>query len=236
MSEKQLPLEQQQMLYKLLSIVDKNGRVNKDLPKYSHLSQCWSCTGSIGSHGYAQIGINGQTNLAHRISYRLHNGFPDLKTDQIVLHSCDNKLCVNPEHLSLGTNSQNAIECYERVRGTKAAEPSKNMSACLNCKTYHKKCTGGYPCDFCTTNGLTDCAREERNKSKSDFKPGQHAGENNVKAKLTEANVRDLLTRKQVRGDVVKWANEFGVGRNAIMDILKGKTWSNIYKELKPTL
>ena len=236
MSEKQLTL-QQQMLHKFLSIVDKNGRINKDLPKYSHLSQCWHHTRAAASHGYGQITINRQAWLTHRLSYHVHNGFPDLKSDQIVLHACDNKMCVNPDHLTLGTHKENAIECQERIKGGPAPPPQNNFNRCLHCKTeHHQKCEGGFPCTYCIKMGYTDCAPVERKPQKRDFKPGQHAGENNVKAKLTEANVRDLLTRKQVRGDVVAWANEFGVGRGAIGDILKGKTWSNIYKELNPTL
>jgi hypothetical protein len=49
---------------------------------------------------------------AHRLSYEIHYGkIPD---GMLVLHSCDNKLCVNPSHLSCGDHSQNIKEAWER--------------------------------------------------------------------------------------------------------------------------
>ena len=50
---------------------------------------------------------------AHRISWYLHNRSP-IPKDLYVLHDCDNPLCVNPNHLSLGTHGQNIIDAVTR--------------------------------------------------------------------------------------------------------------------------
>ena len=67
---------------------------------------CWVHSGSFGSHGYPQAtGHNGQSGPAHRLSWILHNG--DIGEGLFVCHRCNNKLCVRPDHLYLGTHKQN---------------------------------------------------------------------------------------------------------------------------------
>jgi len=50
-----------------------------------------------------------------RLSFELHKGA--IPPGAFVLHSCDNRMCVNPDHLSLGDHKQNMREVKERLRG-----------------------------------------------------------------------------------------------------------------------
>lgn len=236
MSGKQLNFVEQRYHDLFYSKIDKNGRINTDLPTYKHLTQCWAHNASASSSGYGQIMIDGKTWNLHRLSYVIHNGFPTLTYLQQILHACDNKECCNPEHLSLGTNSDNVIQCNERIKQVEARVPLKNMYPCLSCKLNHIKCEGGYPCVYCKTNGITDCKKPDRDEHPGDLTSEQTSGENNVKAKLTEKIVRDILTRKRGHGDIKKWATEFSIDRNSIMNVLSGRTWKHIYLEInKPT-
>jgi hypothetical protein len=55
--------------------------------------------------------------LAHRFSYEMHVGpIPD---GMMVLHSCDNSRCVNPAHLSIGTQTENMLDMHKRNRHPK---------------------------------------------------------------------------------------------------------------------
>jgi len=79
---------------------------------------CWLWTGATNSRGRGSVGIPGsrQTITAHRLAYLLFRGpIPD---GLHVLHSCDMPLCVNPDHLFLGTHQDNMDDC--RAKGRKA--------------------------------------------------------------------------------------------------------------------
>ena len=97
------------------------------------LTGCWNGTGTKNAKGYGVIGglINGkryapsgQLMLAHRVSWILH--FGDIPAGEgahgtIVMHMCDNPACVNPEHLRLGTQSENVLDMDRKGRRTTRA-------------------------------------------------------------------------------------------------------------------
>lgn len=75
------------------------------------IAGCWLWTGAV-SGGYGSVKINRRTFKASRISYSMYNGF--LYGDEQVLHKCDVKLCVNPEHLYMGSHSDNMKDACNR--------------------------------------------------------------------------------------------------------------------------
>ncbi len=79
------------------------------------LLDCWLWTGHVGSrNGYGYAGIN---ELAHRLAWRYTYGaIPD---GMFVLHKCDNRLCVNPGHLFLGTHEDNMRDMLRKDRSTR---------------------------------------------------------------------------------------------------------------------
>jgi len=75
---------------------------------------CWKWKGAKRGGSKNQYG-NYRGRLAHRVSYELFfcTKIPDGK---IVLHICDNPICVNPQHLKVGTLSENAVDMYNKGR------------------------------------------------------------------------------------------------------------------------
>ena len=69
------------------------------------MSGCWLWNAAHGSHGYGHFGINGKVLSAHRVSFELYRS--RIPEGLFVLHRCDVKSCVNPDHLFLGTQIQN---------------------------------------------------------------------------------------------------------------------------------
>lgn len=83
---------------------------------------CWTWVGRLSQTGYGfiQQGGKGSTNVyAHRLSYRMHKG--EIPDGMVVMHLCDNPSCVNPNHLQLGSQSQNILDAF--AKGRKHAVP-----------------------------------------------------------------------------------------------------------------
>ncbi len=76
---------------------------------------CWNWQRAIGSHGYGQISADGVQKLAHRYSYERTKG--PIPKGLYICHSCDNRRCVNPDHLWPGTCKQNHQDALQKGRG-----------------------------------------------------------------------------------------------------------------------
>ena len=74
---------------------------------------CWLWTGAIGASGYGNFSIDDATVGAHRVAFRLANGREPVG---LLLHSCDNRRCVRPEHLREGTQAENLQDAVARGR------------------------------------------------------------------------------------------------------------------------
>lgn len=80
---------------------------------------CWDWTGKKNVDGYGSFKVTYHGRVmyvpAHRVSYYVHNlRMPE--DHQVILHSCNRPPCVNPAHLSLGTQKENMEQCVREGR------------------------------------------------------------------------------------------------------------------------
>jgi len=77
-------------------------------------SGCWLWAGSSVKNGYGQVRVNYKLYLSHRISHELFKG--EIPDGMNVLHTCDVRCCVNPDHLFLGTQKDNVQDMIAKGR------------------------------------------------------------------------------------------------------------------------
>jgi|MDSZ01.2.fsa_nt_gb hypothetical protein len=142
-------------------------------------SDCWEWAGPKNHYGYGVLstgGRNGKSVLAHRYSWELHNGplpIGDGYHGTVVRHKCDNRSCVNPEHLEIGSQKDNVADMDKR--GRRVSNPRSGpehhnggKTHCINGHEFNDKNTYTHPktghryCKVCKSDKAKAARRKER--------------------------------------------------------------------------
>lgn len=77
-------------------------------------SGCWEWNGHLDPDGYGVVSRDCRPYRAHRLSYEVHIG--PIPEGRVICHTCDNRKCINPDHLFHGTSRDNTYDALAKDR------------------------------------------------------------------------------------------------------------------------
>lgn len=188
--------------------------LNRFFSKINKTDSCWIWISATSHNGYGVFWLNGGNIRAHRLSYKIHNG--DIPEYIHVLHRCDNRICVNPDHLFLGTHSDNMKDMVIKKRHYRQSIthcPSnhpyskentrlsnRGSRLCLECdKIKHRELRVkfnnrfSYICKSCSTEFTSYTKNRKFCSTKCSYSPGAKSNNSSLKKcrKIFENDKRD---------------------------------------------
>jgi len=152
----------------LIEISDKDLLRFISKVKFFAPGECWEWGASCTSNGYGQFRIspgNDGMYLAHRFSFEITKG--TIPNGMHICHSCDNRKCINPDHLWLGTQSDNQKEASIKKRFF-----NQRKDACPNGHKYDEQNTRITKGNW---RSCRKCDMLRMRKKREEESPSQHA-------------------------------------------------------------
>lgn len=200
---------------------------------------CLEWLGTCNPNGYGYFGRHYYT---HRVAWELANGpIPDGKS---VLHHCDNRLCVNVDHLFLGTQADNMRDMDDK--GRRSAPPrlkgEQNPKARLTAEQVleirSEKYAGWKQSDIARHFGITQVQagrilnRESwahlESEQDASRESGPAKGERVGGSKLTEQDVIAIRSDLYSQWTLVAIAERFGISKGQVWRILRREAWTHV--------
>lgn len=121
--------------------MNKKKAIERLTRKSIRAGSCIEWTGSTYKDGYGVLHVDLKRWAAHRLSYTVHIG--EITRGMLVCHTCDNPKCINPDHLFLGTDKENAMDKVMKHRqscGEKVPQAKLTANDVIFIRNDNRKC------------------------------------------------------------------------------------------------
>ena len=195
------------------------------------VSGCWVWTACRSATGYGKIGNMGRTMAAHRVSYELY--VSPVGDGMCVLHKCDNRPCVNPQHLFVGTKADNTQDMIQKGRAAHPRgddAPSAKLDSSQVLRIRERCMCGESYVVLAREYGISKrsvCSIARGDVWKHLLLPSS-SKPSDRRIKLTHEQVSDIR-RRYASGEMGKtMAEELGVSRTTISRVARGRGWKHL--------
>lgn len=206
---------------------------------------CWEWTGAM-AYGYGRIGVAPGVSPApaHRVSWELHHG--PLAPGAVVCHRCDNRRCVRPDHLFIGSQADNMRDMHAKGRHAYGERDGTAKLTEAEAREIIRRYRLGE-----TQQGLAVAFRVRKSTvcrvvrgirwahlrdERTDLPPAQghgprlRSGSGNGRAKLTEDEAREALRLNREEGiKAYSLAKRFGVTESTMQALVGGRSWRHLH-------
>lgn len=206
-------------------------------PKVIKHDGCWQWTGARHPFGYGMLRQenSGQKITASRASWLIH--FGDIPPGMYVCHKCDNPECTNPEHLFLGTATDNARDKENKGRGLRKFDQqtcnaiytlislgASKRSVARAFQTYRNSIETAMQYGVM----LPPVDKKPKKERKPKSPPPIGIGAKNGRAKLTDADVIQIRALRAQGLSNPEIAAKFAVGSSMVSHICNRRCWTHI--------
>lgn len=214
--------------------VDKNGPIVTP-----ELGPCWLWTGSKRAHGHGHFIVPGVGTSAHQFSYFIHKG--PIPKGLLVTHACDVGACVNPAHLSCGTQKDNMSDAAKRGRTSRGESHPFSIFTEDQVKEIRELYTNGMRVweimnQFkVSRSAISHIVHQDRWKhvQSDDAVEKRGSGEAHYAARFTASQAIEIYTSYHVGGEsLTNLSKRFNVPPSTIQSIKNGGSWSHITSPL----
>ena len=191
------------------------------------MTPCIEWTGQKKPNGYGYVDLYESGDGSRRRVYA-HRAAIDAPPGSIVRHLCHNPSCVNPDHLALGTQADNADDMVraDRSTGLIAFEHVPAIRACIaagvSTATMARLAGTGVSAIKRIASGRT------YRSAGGPISPDRSFGAGHINAVLTESDVRDIRSRAASGERQSLIAKSFGVTPQAINNIVHRRAWRHV--------
>lgn len=203
----------------------------KDIAWKLNENGCHICTSHyIDKFGYARINKNRKPLKIHRLIYEQHNG--QIPRGLVVMHKCDNRSCINIEHLKLGTQKDNILDMMRKGRDVHPKGVGHGMT----------RLSENDVIDIFFSNDYADCLAIKYGVSKTNINhirnknTWRHVTKNlfrNCDYKISRLKVADIVSIFYSTDTQVNVAKKYNTSQSNVGKIKNKKMWKHITENLK---